>query len=64
MPGNPKAASYFINFLCRPDIALRNMDATGYGAPFTPEILEGKQTQRWIITRFDLLLWSEADSAD
>ncbi|MBP6249640.1 MAG: ABC transporter substrate-binding protein, partial [Bacteroides sp.] len=28
--GNPKAASYFINFLCRPDIALRNMDATGY----------------------------------
>lgn len=23
---NPKAASYFINFMCRPDIALRNMD--------------------------------------
>ena len=24
---NRKAASYFINFLCRPDIALRNMEA-------------------------------------
>ncbi|MCP3896169.1 MAG: ABC transporter substrate-binding protein, partial [Bacteroides sp.] len=28
--GNPKAASYFINFLCRPDIALRNMETSGY----------------------------------
>lgn len=27
---NAKAASYFINFLCRPDIALRNMETTGY----------------------------------
>ena len=27
---NREAASYFINFLCRPDIALRNMEATGY----------------------------------
>ena len=24
-----KAASYFINFLCRPDIALRNMEENG-----------------------------------
>jgi spermidine/putrescine transport system substrate-binding protein len=41
--GNPKAASYFINFLCRPDIALRNMDATGYvSAVATPEILEAQ----------------------
>lgn len=40
---NPKAASYFINFLCRPDIALRNMDAIGYvSAVATPEILEAK----------------------
>jgi len=28
--GNVKAARYFINFLCRPDNALRNMDAIGY----------------------------------
>lgn len=27
---NPKAASYFINFLCKPENALRNMDVIGY----------------------------------
>lgn len=38
---NTKAASYFINFMCRPDNALRNMDAIGYiPAVATPEILE------------------------
>lgn len=41
---NVKAASYFINYLCRPDIALRNMEAIGYvSAVATPEILEAKQ---------------------
>lgn len=40
---NVKAASYFINYLCRPDIALRNMDEIGYvSAVATPEILEAK----------------------
>ncbi|MDO4755372.1 MAG: ABC transporter substrate-binding protein [Parabacteroides sp.] len=40
---NVKAASYFINYLCQPDIALRNMDAIGYvSAIATPEILEAK----------------------
>ena len=40
---NVKAASYFINYLCRPDIALRNMDAIGYvSAVGTTEILEEK----------------------
>ena len=52
--GNPKAASYFINFLCRPDIALRNMDATGYvSAVATPEIMEAKRDTA-IATRSDL----------
>ncbi len=38
---NVKAAAYFINFLCRPDIAIRNMDVTGYvSALASPEILE------------------------
>ncbi len=38
---NRQAASYFINFLCRPDIALRNMEETGYvSAVAAPEILE------------------------
>ena len=42
--GNPKAAAYFINYLCRPDIALRNMDAIGYvSAVATPEIMEAKR---------------------
>lgn len=40
---NPKAAAYFINFMCRPDIALRNMDFCGYvSSVATPEILEAK----------------------
>lgn len=40
---NVKAASYFINYLCQPDIALRNMDTIGYvSAVATPEIMEAK----------------------
>ena len=40
---NVKAARYFINFMCRSDIALKNMDAIGYvSAVATPEVLEAK----------------------
>ena len=40
---NIKAARYFINFMCRSDIALRNMDAIGYvSAVATPEVHEAK----------------------
>lgn len=40
---NIKAARYFINFMCRSDIALKNMDAIGYvSAVATPEVLEAK----------------------
>ncbi|MBQ8673560.1 MAG: ABC transporter substrate-binding protein [Bacteroides sp.] len=40
---NVKAASYFINYLCQPDIALRNMDAIGYvSSVATPEVMEAK----------------------
>ncbi len=43
---NVKAASYFINYLCRPDIALRNMEAIGYvSAVATPEIMEAQQDE-------------------
>jgi spermidine/putrescine transport system substrate-binding protein len=39
--GNVKAASYFINYLCQSEIALRNMDVSGYcSAVATPEIIE------------------------
>ncbi len=39
---NVKAASYFINFLCSSETALRNMDCTGEISVIgTPEVLEG-----------------------
>ena len=41
---NIKAARYFINFMCRPDIAIRNMDEIGYVSVIgTPEVLEEMQ---------------------
>ena len=40
---NPKAASYFINYLCMPEVAMANMDAIGYvSAVATPEILAAR----------------------
>ena len=40
---NIKAATYFINFLCRPDIAIRNMEETGYVASNgSREVLESQ----------------------
>lgn len=41
--GNPEAARYFINYLCIPEIAIANMEATGYvSAIATPEILQSQ----------------------
>ena len=41
---NIKAARYFINFMCRPAIAIRNMDEIGYVSVIgTPEVLEEMQ---------------------
>ncbi|MBR2352865.1 MAG: ABC transporter substrate-binding protein [Alistipes sp.] len=38
---NIKAARYFINYMCRPDIAIRNMEEIGYVSVIaTPEVLE------------------------
>lgn len=38
---NEKAARYWINFMCRPDIVIRNVDVTGYvSASGAPEVLE------------------------
>lgn len=40
---NIKAARYFINFMCIPENAVRNMDAIGYvSAAIGPEVLEAK----------------------
>ena len=38
---NTKAASYFINFMCKPENAIRNMEEIGYVSVIgTPEIME------------------------
>jgi spermidine/putrescine transport system substrate-binding protein len=40
---NIKAASYFLNYLCQPEVALRNMDISGYtSAVAAPEIIEAQ----------------------
>ena len=40
---NIKAATYFINFMCRPDIAIRNMEEAGYVASNgSREVLESQ----------------------
>ena len=40
---NVKAATYFIDYMCRPDIAIRNMDETGYvSANGAIEVLESQ----------------------
>jgi len=40
---NVKAASYFLDYLCQAEIALRNMDVSGYcSAVATPEIIEAQ----------------------
>ena len=40
---NTKAATYFIDFMCRPDIAIRNMEETGYiAANGALEVLESQ----------------------
>ena len=51
---NVRAASYFINYLCRPEIALRNMEAIGYvSAVATPRIMEA-QRDTTLTGRLDL----------
>ena len=38
---NKKAARYFISYMCRPDIAIRNMNETGYvSSVASPEVLK------------------------
>ncbi len=45
---NVKAATYFIDYMCRPDIAIRNMDGTGYvSANGAMEVLESQIDESW-----------------
>ena len=45
---NPVAASYFINFMCKSENAVRNMKAIGYVSVIgTPEVLKAMQDNRY-----------------
>ena len=45
---NVKAATYFIDFMCRPDIAIRNMDVTGYvSANGDRSVLDSQIDEDW-----------------
>lgn len=61
---NVKAASYFMNYLCRSDIALLNMNAIGYvSAIGTQEILNAKQDSTILeISDLSYFFGTEADS--
>jgi hypothetical protein len=44
---NTRAARYFINFMCKPENAVRNMDATGYVSVIgTQEVLDAMNVQQ------------------
>ena len=52
---NVKAASYFINYLCRPEVALRNMDACGYvSSVATPKYWK----RSWILLWTIMPIWA------
>ena len=60
---NLKAATYFINFMCRPDIAIRNMDETGYvSANGAIEVLESQIDAKWAPIDLSYFFGPEADS--
>lgn len=60
---NPKAASYFINYMCMPENALRNMDAIGYVSVISaPEVLEAKTDDSFPAIDLSYFFGPEADS--
>ncbi len=60
---NPKAASYFINFMCMPENALRNMDEIGYVSVIgSPEVLEAKIDDSCPAIDLSYFFGPEADS--
>jgi spermidine/putrescine transport system substrate-binding protein len=60
---NPEAASYWINFLCRPDIALLCMEETGYSSAIaSPDILKAV-TDKNINEAIDLSYFFGPDAA-
>ncbi|MCF0175914.1 MAG: ABC transporter substrate-binding protein [Bacteroidales bacterium] len=60
---NVSAATYFINFMCRPDIAIRNMDETGYvAANGAWEVLESQIDESLEPIDLSYFFGPEADS--
>ena len=60
---NTKAATYFIDFMCRPDIAIRNMDETGYvSANGAMEVLESQIDEEYDAIDLSYFFGPEADS--
>ena len=60
---NVKAASYFIDFMCRPDIAIRNMEETGYvAANGAIEVLESQIDEEYDPINLTYFFGPDADS--
>lgn len=60
---NVKAAQYFINFLCMPENAIRNMDVTGYVSCIgSPEVLEAIKDDEYEPVDLTYFFGPEADS--
>ena len=60
---NVKAASYFIDFMCRPDIAIRNMEETGYvAANGAFEVLESQIDEEYDPINLTYFFGPDADS--
>ena len=60
---NVKAATFFINFMCRPDIAIRNMEETGYIASSGAyEVLESQIDDSFPAVDLSYFFGEEADS--
>ena len=60
---NVKAATFFINFMCRPDIAIRNMEETGYIASSGAyEVLESQIDESFPAIDLSYFFGEKADS--
>ena len=60
---NVKAATWFIDFMCRPDIAIRNMEETGYvSANGAPEVLESQLDEELVPIDLSYFFGEEAAS--
>ena len=60
---NTKAAAYFINFMCKPENAIRNSEEIGYvSACGTPEILEHFEDESMEPINLTYFFGEEADS--